>query len=74
MILPEETATFPHLEAFTAEIYSALDKFSVHVPNAECNRASHVNINYFTIFTFLKLAKFKDHLHAIWPIVQLASE
>jgi hypothetical protein len=37
---PEETATFPHLEAFTAEIWSALDKYGVHVPNSENSRNS----------------------------------
>nr|XP_023011948.1 DENN domain-containing protein 5B [Leptinotarsa decemlineata] len=33
--LPEEMAAFPHLEPFTAEIWSTLDKYSVHVPNSE---------------------------------------
>ncbi|CAG9836682.1 unnamed protein product [Diabrotica balteata] len=28
--LPEEMAAFPHLEPFTAEIWSVLDKYSVH--------------------------------------------
>lgn len=40
--LPEEMAAFPHLEAFTAEIWSALDKYGVHVPNAESSRSSQV--------------------------------
>ncbi|XP_044255618.1 DENN domain-containing protein 5B [Tribolium madens] len=35
---PEESATFPHLEAFTAEIWAALDKYGVHVPNSENSR------------------------------------
>ncbi|XP_017775709.1 PREDICTED: DENN domain-containing protein 5B isoform X2 [Nicrophorus vespilloides] len=38
--LPEEMAAFPHLEAFTAEIYSALDKYGIHVPNTETTRTS----------------------------------
>ncbi|XP_025830821.1 DENN domain-containing protein 5B [Agrilus planipennis] len=33
--LPEEMAAFPYLEAFTAEIWAALDKHRVHVPNGE---------------------------------------
>ncbi|KAJ8944376.1 hypothetical protein NQ318_017695 [Aromia moschata] len=36
--LPEEMGAFPHLEAFTAEIWSVLDKYSVHVPNSENSR------------------------------------
>lgn len=42
--LPEEMAAFPHLEAFTAEIWSILDKYSVHVPNSEHNRNTQVSI------------------------------
>ncbi|KAK9870276.1 hypothetical protein WA026_006363 [Henosepilachna vigintioctopunctata] len=38
--LPEETASFPHKEAFVAEIWSALDKYGVQVPNSENNRNS----------------------------------
>lgn len=38
---PEETAAFPHLEAFTAEIWSALDKYAVHVPNSDNSRNNH---------------------------------
>ncbi|XP_028143559.1 DENN domain-containing protein 5B [Diabrotica virgifera virgifera] len=36
--LPEEMAAFPHLEPFTAEIWSVLDKYSVHIPNSEFSR------------------------------------
>ncbi|KAL3266984.1 hypothetical protein HHI36_011132 [Cryptolaemus montrouzieri] len=36
--LPEETASFPHKEAFIAEIWSILDKYGVQVPNSENNR------------------------------------
>ncbi|XP_018572817.1 DENN domain-containing protein 5B isoform X2 [Anoplophora glabripennis] len=36
--LPEEMGTFPHREAFTAEIWSILDKYGVHVPSSENNR------------------------------------
>ncbi|XP_056642345.1 DENN domain-containing protein 5B [Diorhabda sublineata] len=36
--LPEEMAAFPHLEPFTAEILSVLDKYSVHIPNTEYTR------------------------------------
>ncbi|XP_045479096.1 DENN domain-containing protein 5B isoform X1 [Harmonia axyridis] len=39
--LPEETTPFPHREDFVAEIWSALDKFGIQVPNSENNR----NIN-----------------------------
>uniref|UniRef100_A0A1Y1MV99 UDENN domain-containing protein n=1 Tax=Photinus pyralis TaxID=7054 RepID=A0A1Y1MV99_PHOPY len=37
--LPEEMAAFPHLDAFSAEIWAALDKHTVHVPNSENNRS-----------------------------------
>ncbi|KAF5302317.1 hypothetical protein FQA39_LY10356 [Lamprigera yunnana] len=37
--LPEEMAAFPHLDPFSAEIWAALDKHTVHVPNAENNRS-----------------------------------
>lgn len=40
--LPEEMAAFPHLEAFTAEICAALDKYGVHTPNADSSRTSQV--------------------------------
>nr|CAH7753124.1 unnamed protein product [Callosobruchus chinensis] len=36
--LPEEIAAFPQLEAFSAEIWSVLDKYNVHVPTSEQNR------------------------------------
>lgn len=34
---------FPHLKDFSAEIWAALDKYGVHVPNGE-NRSSQVSI------------------------------
>lgn len=40
--LPEEMAAFPHLDAFNAEIWAALDKHAIHVPNAESNRSWQV--------------------------------
>lgn len=40
--LPEEMAAFPHLDAFSAEICSALDKYGVHAPNTENCRTSQV--------------------------------
>ncbi|EFA02072.1 DENN domain-containing protein 5B [Tribolium castaneum] len=39
---PEESATFPHLEAFTDEIWAALDKYGVHVPNSENSRSQEI--------------------------------
>lgn len=48
--LPEEMATFPHLEAFTAEIYSALDKYGIHVSNAESTRSYQVSFYYFWLW------------------------
>lgn len=47
---PEETATFPHLEAFTAEIWATLDKYGVHVPNSENSRNCQVgDLHYFKV-------------------------
>lgn len=43
--LPEETGAFPHLEAFTAEICSVLDKYGVHVVNTESGRSYQEIIN-----------------------------
>lgn len=40
--LPEEMAAFPHIEPFTAEIWSVLDKYSVHVPNSDYSRNTQV--------------------------------
>lgn len=40
--LPEEMAAFPHLEAFTAEIWSVLDKYSIHPTNSEQSRNTQV--------------------------------
>lgn len=47
--LPEEMAAFPHVESFNAEIWAALDKHSVHIPNAETNRSWQVIIVCFII-------------------------
>lgn len=40
--LPEELAAFPHLEAFSAEIWSILDKYSIHPINSEQTRNTQV--------------------------------
>lgn len=40
--LPEELPAFPHLEEFTAEIWSSLDKHGIHVPNSENVRNTQV--------------------------------
>lgn len=55
--LPEETVLFPHLEAFTAEISSALDKYGIHVVNAE-NTRSHQVRNKAKLVWFLCLKCF----------------
>ncbi|XP_060531604.1 DENN domain-containing protein 5B [Cylas formicarius] len=36
--LPEEMVSFPHMDSFTDEIWSILDKHGVHVPKSENNR------------------------------------
>ncbi|CAG9861723.1 unnamed protein product [Phyllotreta striolata] len=36
--LPEEMAGFPHIELFTAEIWSVLDKHNIHIPNSDYSR------------------------------------
>lgn len=40
--LPEELAAFPQLEAFTAEVWSVLDKHGVHPSNCEQSRNTQV--------------------------------
>lgn len=40
--IPEEMPAFPHLEAFSDEIYSVLDKYNVHVPTKENVRINQV--------------------------------
>lgn len=41
---------FPHREAFTAEIWSTLDKYGVHVPSSENNRNTQVIFILINIF------------------------
>ncbi|KAG5882112.1 hypothetical protein JTB14_016875 [Gonioctena quinquepunctata] len=43
--LPEEMTAFPQLEAFTAELWSVLDKYSVQVPNSEQVRGNQETVS-----------------------------
>lgn len=42
--LPEEMVSFPHEQAFIDELWSALDKHGISVPNTDLTRSWHVSV------------------------------